>query len=107
MSTAFARWVLRDDMFPRAEYRLTWERLSEKFPERKACKVTVGLLDLAARGACEVELAHVLGDFLQAGTSPELDGLTGRFSPKETLVPEFKVQLPALADYDRPIEVTA
>lgn len=29
---AFARWVLRDDMFPRAEYRLTWERLKREAP---------------------------------------------------------------------------
>lgn len=94
-------------MFPRTEYRLTWERLSEKLPERQACKVMVGLLDLAARGACEVELAHVLGDLLQADTLPELEGLAEKFSPKETPVPEVKVQLPALADYDSLIEVAA
>lgn len=104
---AVARWVLRDDMFPRAEYRLTWERLSEMVPERQACKVMVGLLDLAARGACEVELAQVLGDLLQAGTLPELAGLEEEFAPKETPVPDIKVQLPALADFDRPIEVAA
>ena len=97
---AFARWVLRDDMFPRAEYRLTWERLSEKLPERQACKIMVGLLDLAARGACEVQLAQVLADLLQAGTLPELEGLEERFAPKATSVPEVKVELPALADYD-------
>ncbi len=97
---AFARWVLRDDMFPRAEYRLTWERLSEKLPERQACKVMVGLLDLAARGACEVQLAQVLGDLLQAGTLPELAGLEEKFAPKATPVPDVSVELPALADYD-------
>lgn len=97
---AFARWVLRDDMFPRAEYRLTWERLSEKLPERQACKVMVGLLDLAANGACEVQLAQVLGDLLQAGALPELDGLAEQFAPKDTPVPEVSVELPALADYD-------
>lgn len=97
---AFARWVLRDDMFPRAEYRLTWERLSEKLPERQACKVMVGLLDLAARGACEVQLANVLSDLIQAGTLPELAGLEEKFAPKQTPVPEVKVELPALADYD-------
>ncbi len=97
---AFARWVLRDDMFPRAEYRLTWERLSEKLPERQACKVMVGLLDLAARGACEVQLANVLGDLLQAGTLPELAGLEEKFAPKAMPVPDVSVELPALADYD-------
>lgn len=104
---AFARWILRDDMFPRAEYRLTWERLSEKLPERQACKVMVGLLDLAARGTCEVQLANVLGDLLQAGTLPELAGLEEKFAAKETPVPDVKVELPPLASYDRLIEVAA
>jgi len=104
---AFARWVLRDDMFPRAEYRQTWERLSEKLPERQACKVMVGLLDLAANGACEVQLAQVLGDLLQAGTLPELEGLADQFAPKDTPVPAVKVALPALADYDCLMGVSA
>ena len=90
---AFARWVLRDDMFPRAEYRLTWERLSEKLPERQACQVMVGLLDLAANGACEVQLAQVLGDLLKAGSLPELEGLKEQFVPKDTSVPEVTVAL--------------
>lgn len=104
---AFARWILRDDMFPRAEYRLTWERLIEKLPERQACKVMVGLLDLAARGACEVQLAQVLGDLLQAGTLPELAGLEEKFAPKETPVPDVNVELPTLASYDALIEMAA
>ncbi len=104
---AFARWILRDNMFPRAEYRLTWERLSEKLPERQACKVMVGLLDLAVNGACEVRLAQVLGDLLQAGTLPELEGLEEQFAPKDTPVPEVRVALPALADYDCLMGVSA
>lgn len=40
-------------------------------------------------------------------TLPELEGLAEKFSPKETPVPEVKVQLPALADYDSLIEVAA
>jgi transposase InsO family protein len=104
---AFARWVLRDDMFPRSEYRLTWERLIEKLPERQACKVMVGLLDLAARGACEVQLAQVLSDLYQTGTLPELAGLEEKFAPKDTPVPDVKVELPTLASYDKLIEVAA
>lgn len=49
----------------------------------------------------------MLGDLLQADTLPELEGLAEKFSPKETPVPEVKVQLPALADYDSLIEVAA
>jgi hypothetical protein len=42
---AFARWRLREAMFPRSEYRQTWERLASALPERQACRVMVGLLD--------------------------------------------------------------
>ena len=86
---------------------MIWERLIEKLPERQACKLMVGLLDLAARGACEVQLAQVLGDLLQAGTLPELAGLEEKFAPKQTPVPEVRVQLPSLASYDRLLEVAA
>ena len=102
---AFARYALRDEMFPRAEYRLTWERLIENLPERQACKVMVGLLDLAVQGSCEVQLAQVLGGLHEAGILPELAGLEEKFAPKETAVPDVKVELPALATYDSLIEV--
>ena len=97
---AFARWVLRDEMFPRDEYRRIWERLQEGLSERQACKTMVGLLDLAARGACEADLAQVLAGLLQAGTLPDLPGLEERFAPRVAELPEVKVELPALADYD-------
>ena len=48
---AFARWRLREAMFPRSEYRPAWERLAAELPERQACRAMVGLLDLAIRGA--------------------------------------------------------
>ena len=35
---AFARWVLRDAMFPRSEYAQAWERISAELPERAACR---------------------------------------------------------------------
>ena len=97
---AFARWVLRDEMFPRDEYRRTWERLQEALSERQACKTMVGLLDLAARGACEADLAQVLAGLLQAGALPDLPGLEERFAPRVAELPEVKVELPTLADYD-------
>jgi hypothetical protein len=94
-------------MFPRSEYRRTWERLQEALPERQACKTIVGLLDLAARGACEANLARVLSDLLQAGTLPDLPGLEERFAPRESELPVVRVKLPALADYDDLLRVVA
>ena len=92
-------------MFPRAEYRQTWERLIETVPERQACKLMVGLLDLAARGACEVQLAQILGGLLQAGTLPDLEGLEARFAPRQTPLPAVTMSLPALSVYNGLYEV--
>lgn len=97
---AFARWRLRDAMFPRTEYRLTWERLAEQLPERQACRVMVGLLDLAIRGACEAALAQRLGQLLDTGLLPELALLEAEFAPREPSAPEVSVELPALTSFD-------
>ncbi len=97
---AFARWRLRDAMFPRTEYRRTWERLSAELPERQACRVIVGLLDLAVRGACEAALAQRLTQILDAGLLPELALLEAEFAPRTPLAAEVCVQLPALASFD-------
>jgi len=97
---AFARWRLREAMFPRTEYRLTWERLARELPERQACRVMVGLLDLALRGGCEAALAQRLAKLLDAGMLPELDLLEGEFAPRVPAAPEVCVQLPALASFD-------
>jgi transposase InsO family protein len=97
---AFARWRLRDAMFPRSEYRLAWERLSSELPERQACRVIVGLLDLAMRGACEAALAQRLTLLLDAGSLPELPLLEAEFAPRTPACVEVSVQLPALASFD-------
>lgn len=97
---AFARWRLRDEMFPRTEYRLAWERLASELPERQACRVMVGLLDLAIRGACEAALAQRLALLLDRGMLPELALLEAEFAPRLPASPEVCVVLPALASFD-------
>jgi hypothetical protein len=97
---AFARWRLREAMFPRSEYRRAWERLASDLPERQACRVIVGLLDLAARAACEAALAQRLTQLLDAGLLPELALLEAEFAPREPVHPAVCVQLPALASFD-------
>ena len=97
---AFARWRLREAMFPRTEYRLTWERLASELPERQACRVMVGLLDLAIRGACEAALAQRLTQLLDAAMLPELALLEAEFAPRAPASPEVCVELPALASFD-------
>jgi hypothetical protein len=97
---AFARWRLREAMFPRSEYRRAWERLASELPERQACRAMVSLLDLAMRAACEAALAQRLTQILDAGLLPEVALLEAEFAPKTPACAEVCVQLPALASFD-------
>lgn len=101
---AFARWVLRDAMFPRSEYAQAWERISEQLPERAACRLMVGLLDLADRFNVVTELAQELSALHERGELPDIDKLRAQFAPRQTLMPEVRVVLPAAADYDELLE---
>lgn len=97
---AFARWVLRDAVFPRAVYRQTWERLAAAVPERQACKTIVGLLALAADGH-EAQLASELEQLIELDQLPDLTALSALLVPPSGEVPAVAVQLPDLAEYDR------
>ena len=104
---ALARSALRDDLFPRTEYRLMWAYLKDTLPEKSACKLMVGLLDLAGNGACEAELAQRLGLLLDAGALPDLAQLRQEMAPRPALCPDVTVVLPALASYDQLLRTAA
>ncbi len=101
---AFARWVLRDDMFPRSEYARTWHYLHERLPERQACRLMVELLDLADRANIVTELAGILAERIEADLMPDIDALRERFAPRSAAVPEVQIQLPSPAVYDALLE---
>jgi hypothetical protein len=103
---AFARWVFRDDAFPRAIYRRTWENLSAELPERQACKLIVGLLALAADGH-EAALAVELERLHASSELPNLETLTQQLAPRPTTIPAINVPLPELNAYDELIEVAS
>jgi transposase InsO family protein len=96
---AFARWVLRDAVFPRPVYRQTWERLAARLPERAACKTIVGLLGLAADGH-EAQLAQELEQLIELDQLPDLAALTTLLAPRSGELPAIDVPLPSLAGYD-------
>lgn len=104
---ALARSALRDDLFPRTEYRLMWAHLKDTLPEKSACKLMVGLLDLAGNGGCETELALRLGLLLACGEIPDLEQLKQEMAPRPALCPQVTVVLPALASYDQLLRVAA
>jgi transposase InsO family protein len=102
---AFARWVLRDAMFPRSEYARTWEHLSMRLTERQACRLMVDLLDLADQANVVAELAAVLTALLDRDELPDIEALRTRFAPRPPSMPLVTVVLPAAAVYDELLEV--
>jgi transposase InsO family protein len=101
---AFARWVLRDAMFPRSEYAQAWQQISEQVPERAACQLMVALLDLADRANVVVELAAELNMLFERGMLPDIDVLRERFAPRPSVMPDVVVLLPSAAVYDELLE---
>jgi hypothetical protein len=92
--------TFRDELFPSDAYRRTWQALEARLPSRKACRLMVGLLELAAGQACEAELGAALSTLDEAGELPDLDGLRARFRPRLAAPPSIEVPLPAIAAYD-------
>ena len=101
---AFARWVLRDAMFPRSEYAAAWERLSQRLSEREACRLMVDLLDLADRANVVSELAGVLAGLHERDELPDIEALCERFAPRSPAMPAVEVVLPLTAVYDELLE---
>jgi transposase InsO family protein len=97
---ALARSVLRDALFPRTEYRLMWGQLKDRLPEAQACRLMVGLLDLAGNDGCEAALAQRLGELLATSALPDLDELQQEMAPRLAQCPTVTVVLPTLASYD-------
>ena len=67
---AFRHSVFREQLFPREAYRRAWEALDAGLEPRKACRVYVGLLHLAAMNGCEEALARHLEAVLDEGSCP-------------------------------------
>lgn len=97
---AFANWSLRDDIFPRTEYSQMWDYLCERMSKKDASKRMVGLLYVAAKGACEAQLAQVLVELMADKKLPDLEALEAQFAPRETEMPPVEVKLPPLSTYD-------
>ena len=97
---ALLNLVYRDQLFPRDAYRLTFERLLEKLPEKSACRLMVDLLALAHDRGCEAELAVLLAADLAAAQLPDIAILRARFAPDPATLPEIVVQLTPLLAYE-------
>jgi hypothetical protein len=101
---AFVRWRMRDALFPRSEYRDTWQRLQTRLPEARAAKIMVALLELA-QSAGEATVAQRLGESALAGELPDLEQLRADLAPRTPVQPAVHVHLPPLAAYDQLVGV--
>jgi len=97
---ALRHLVYRDALFPRRAYGRAWQALDSAVPPKQACRTMVGLLDLAATGACEAALAEHLDTILDAGQLPNLAELKARFAPKTPPVADVAIPAPNLTGYD-------
>ena len=97
---AFRRSVLRDGMFPREVFRRAWEVLDATLEPRRACRVYVGLLHLAATHACEALLAEHLEAILAEGDLPDVEIARAAVAPPPSGMPNVTVTQPDVAVYD-------
>ena len=81
-------------------FRRAWEVLDQKLEPRKACKVYVGLLHLAAMHAVEDALSQHLEDVLDRGQLPDLETARATVAPVPTAAPALNVMPPNLKAYD-------
>jgi hypothetical protein len=103
---AFRRSVFRDELFPLPVFRRAWEALDERVEARKACRVYVGLLHLAAMHGCEATLADHLAAVLDAGDTPDLEAARAAVvPPAPTAIPAVTVPPPDPAGYDALLRV--
>ncbi|CAD6563467.1 hypothetical protein LMG24235_08714 [Paraburkholderia sabiae] len=97
---AFKGLAFRDELFPREAYRRTWEQLEARLTQREACKVIVGLLELAALDGVEAVLAARLNALLVDGKLPDLKTLREEFAPRHAECPVVNVEMPPASSYD-------
>jgi len=97
---ALLNLVYREQLFPRDAYRLTFDRLLEKLPEKSACRLMVDLLALAHERGCEADLATLLAADLAASQLPDIAALRARFAPDPASLPDVVVELTPLVAYE-------
>ncbi len=87
---AFARWVLRDAMFPRSEYAQAWERISAR--AARACGVPPDGRAAGPgrprqrRGRARRRARHASAE--RNDELPDIDELREHFAPRPTVMPD-------------------
>lgn len=104
---ALRHLVYRDALFPRHAYRRAWQAFDEQLDPRQACRDTVALLDIAARGDCIDALANRIDAALDANRLPDVARLRETFLPTKRTSQEVSIPPPDLQSYNRLLEFHA
>lgn len=97
----FRDYRYRDDLFPQAVFRETWERLQACFPPRKADLLYLRILKQAALGL-ENEVAQTLTTLLHSAAKWEEASLLAVIQPPSLpTLPELQPQAVNLLAYDQ------
>ena len=97
---AFRYSQLRDDLLPSEVYKAVWAWLDRKMEPRKACKTMVGILALANRADCEIQLGNHLQTMMTKQAIPSLHKLQQAFEKREQTVSCVQVEQPPAASYN-------
>lgn len=96
---AFAGYLYREEMFPRAVFRQAYDRLRVA-DEPRADRDYLGVLLLAAERG-EEEVASALGAILREGAVPRRQEVEPRLAPREAGAPTLATFTPELQSYDQ------
>jgi hypothetical protein len=99
----FRNFRYREDLFPQAVFRQTWETLNEHFPPRKADLIYLQILKQAALGL-ESEVAQALTQLLADQSQKHWDEKTVvalTLAPAVQVVPQLAPQPVNLSIYDQ------
>jgi transcriptional regulator with XRE-family HTH domain len=96
----FRNYRHRDDLFPRAVFRQTWEALDRRCSPRKADLTYLRILKLAAQGF-ETDVANALEILLASDTIWDDNTVAEMVRPTPAVIPELQQQAVNLAVYDQ------
>jgi hypothetical protein len=100
---AFAGYIYREELFPRAVFRQTYDRLKQG-KSHQADRIYVRILAMAAECG-EDEVANVLGGLLREDVLPTEDGVRERLAQPAEAQPSMARFVPEIASYDQLLEV--
>jgi hypothetical protein len=97
---ALRHLVYRDALFPDHAYRRAWQAFDGHLDARQACRETVALLDIAARGDCVEALAKRIDAALDAEQLPDVAALRREFLPTARTHDDVTIPPPDFQGYN-------